>query len=322
VAISFGQYTTNRVLVAYRLDTLDWQFTNISTNASHQLISPTTPGFNLSTFPLRTFELRVTNYAYGVQISNIHLARNARLVKSQAYSRSVEVIGDSLTAGQYATYEGLSSWAWALCQSLGTEFSITAYPGNCLVDKECWGNARGQSYQWFQTSDTSWRSAQLYNKSPEPWNFTTHQPADLVIIHLGTNDNNTHNNISSFAFKTTYIDFAKKIHSIWPKSQIILVSLFNGFYQDGADWCQSGVMIDEIKQVYETLKKEGWVHYFDTRGILAHNDIGPQWHYTDVGNAKLAAAMVQYIKMKFGWEVEGAGPEILHGMLVVSLYLI
>ncbi|KAF2430388.1 acetylxylan esterase [Tothia fuscella] len=315
VAITFGQHTIAKVLVGYRLDTQDWQFTNLTTSGVHQFISPKTPGFNLSTAPSRNFELRVTNWGYGVQISGIHLAAGARLLKAPTYTRNIEIIGDSLSSGQYASYEGLSSWPWALCNALGTEFTVSAYPGNCLVDTECWGNLRGQSYQWFQTQDTGWRSTQLYGKNPEPWNFTAHPAADLVIIHLGTNDNNTHNNVSSATYLKTYIEFARKVHDVWPKSQIILVSLFNSFWQDGADYRQSGIMVDEIKQVFDTLKGEGWIHYFDTRGILAHNDIGPQWHYTDIGNVKLASALMQYIRMKFGWEVEGAGPEILHDTL-------
>ncbi|OCK84725.1 hypothetical protein K432DRAFT_458639 [Lepidopterella palustris CBS 459.81] len=49
------------------------------------------------------------------------------------------MIGDSLTAGEYTTYKGLSSYAWGL----GTvEFSIAAYPSVCLIGMPCWGNPR------------------------------------------------------------------------------------------------------------------------------------------------------------------------------------
>lgn len=261
----------------------------------------------------------MTNWAYGVQISKIHLAPDAKLEKLPNYSRTIEIIGDSLSAGQYASYEGLSSWAWSLCAGLGTEFSISAYPGNCLVDTECWGNKHGQYYQWFQTQDTSGRSTQLYGSAPEPWNFTKHPAADIVIIHLGTNDNNTANNVAAEKFFTTYVDFVQKIHATWPQSQIILVSLFNGFYQDGSNWRQNGAFVDEIRRVYETLKGESWIHYFNTSGLLAHNDIGPQYHYTDVGHVKLGTHLMQYIKIKFGWEIQVAGPEVLHGL---SPYLV
>jgi hypothetical protein len=156
-------------------------------------------------------------------------------------------------------------------------------------------------------------------KEPELWDFAAHPSADIVIIHLGTNDDNKHNNVTAETFYKTYVDFVEKVHNVWPKSQLILVSLNNGFWQDGSRWRQSPASLDvEIKRVYDFHKAKGWIHYFDTKGLLAHNDIGPQWHYTDVGNVKLASHLMQFIKLKFGWEVEGAGPEVLHGMSLSS----
>jgi len=95
-------------------------------------------------------------------------------------------IGDSLSAGQYATYEGISSYSWGLGEGFGDiEFSITAYPGICLHDARCYGNLRGQAYQWLQTSDTSGRAIEIWGDNPEPWDFAAHQPADIVVINLG-----------------------------------------------------------------------------------------------------------------------------------------
>jgi len=56
-------------------------------------------------------------------------------------------------------------------------------------------------------------------------------------------------------------------------------------------------------------KTEAFVHYFNTTGILQHNDIGPQWHPTDVGAVKIASHLIQYIRMTFGWELRATGPE-------------
>lgn len=43
-----------------------------------------------------------------------------------------------------------------------TEFSVTAYPGICVADQDCWGNPRGQVHQWFYTSDTSYRASVVH----------------------------------------------------------------------------------------------------------------------------------------------------------------
>lgn len=167
VAISFGRYTSPGVLLAYRLDGQDWMLTNVTANSTHLLITPQTPGYNLTYSSVRTLEFRVTNWAYGVQVTGVHLAGGrAGLVKVPDYSRRMEIIGDSLSSGYTDTLEGISSYAWGLAYGFGdTEFAITALPGICVTDKLCFGNPRGQSYQWDKTVDTSSRAVALYGDS-------------------------------------------------------------------------------------------------------------------------------------------------------------
>lgn len=270
MAITFGQHTTPKVLIGYSIDGLDWTFANVSAG-THELITASTPGINNSSNPSRTFELRVSNWAYGVQLSAVHLAANGKLIKIPSYSRSIEIIGDSLSAGQYNTYEAMSSWSWSLGKGLGgTEFSISAAPGICLVDTDCWGNPRGQAFQWFQTQDTTWRARQMYGDKPEKWEFAARPAADLVLINIGTNDQN---NISKALFQKTYINFVGKVHDVWPKANIILMSLTNGHSRVGAEWRQNSFYKEEILAVHEKYKSQGFVHYFDTKGIMSHDDI-------------------------------------------------
>jgi hypothetical protein len=145
VALSFGAHTSEGVLLAYRLDGQDWTLTNVTANTTQLLIEPSTPGYNLtSASAVKTLEVRITNWAYGVQLSGVHLSgrNNATLVKIPDYTRTMEFIGDSLSAGQYATLEGISSNPWALMYGLGNvEFSISAYPGICLHDSRCYGKS-------------------------------------------------------------------------------------------------------------------------------------------------------------------------------------
>ncbi|KAG8623112.1 hypothetical protein KVT40_008088 [Elsinoe batatas] len=294
LALSFGRYTSPGVLVAYRIGDLDWQFSNVTANATYQFVSPATYGVNL-TAPGQTltFELRVTNWAYGVQLDGISISNDASLIKVPDFARRLEIIGDSLTAGQYQTYEGVSSWAWGLSEGLGqTEYTISAYPGICLTDKNCWGNPHGQTYQWFHTSDTSYRASQIWGDSPEEWDFASHPAADIVLINIGTNDNNTANNVSSSEFLSSYIQLIDGIHATWPDAQVV-----------------------EIQAVGEHYKDAGFVHLFDTKGILNHNDVGPQYHPTDFGAAKVAMHLMQYLKIKFGWEFLNTGRQVQSGTL-------
>lgn len=145
-------------------------------------------------------------------------------MKIPDFARTIEIIGDSLSAGQYATYEGLSSYSYGLGAALGnTEYSITAYPGICLFDKQCYGNLRGQSYQWFHTSDTSGRAIDIWGDEPEVWDFSKRKAADVVVVNLGTNDAATVNNVTGEELVEAYVSFVEGIRGVWPGAEIILV---------------------------------------------------------------------------------------------------
>ncbi|KAK2040317.1 GDSL-like Lipase/Acylhydrolase [Colletotrichum somersetense] len=403
VAVTFGPHTTTGTLVAYRIAGLDWMHTNVTAGATHLFVSPeTTPGVGL-TGPVSpvTFEMRVTNWAYGVQVDRVHVAAaGGGLVAVPDYPRRVEFIGDSLSAGMYATYEAMAGFAYGVGAGLGnTEYSITAYPGICVADQECWGNPRGQSHQWFYTSDTGGRAAEVWggtccsrrqayvppelqqqqqqqqqwtgltysNRSlapddhrrepetasssgtggltaacaddPEPWDFSRNPPADLVVINLGTNDANAANGVSKAAYVHHYKKLIQGIHGKWPEAQVIIMQMWQGFYQDGNTYGQNIDLRDEVYSVYEYFNSEAYlgspttwdavtdttgrasaparpfVHFFNTTGILQHNDIGGQWHPTDVGHIKVASHLIQYITLKLGWPLFATGPEVYHETL-------
>lgn len=73
----------------------------------------------------QTFELRVTNWGYGVQIQNV-LVNGGQLIKIPDYTRRMELIGDSLSAGQYRTLEGISSYTFGLAVCLQMIFQDIA----------------------------------------------------------------------------------------------------------------------------------------------------------------------------------------------------
>lgn len=322
VAINFGNYTSAGVLIAYRLDGQDWMLTNVTANSTSLLVTPQTTGYNLTTpaSAVQTLEVRVTNWAYGVQIAGVAVSGGAaKLVQLPNYTRTMELIGDSLSAGQYATLEGIASYSWGLMYGLGNvDFSVTAYPGICLTDTDCWGNLHGQTYQWYKTVDTSYRAVELYGDNPPNWDFAAHPAADITLINLGTNDNNTANNVTNQQFYNSYIELISGIHKVWPKTQIIVISLWIGFGPAGNTYAQDAGFVTEIEEVVNYFNQnctEPFVHYFNTTGILQHNDIGPLYHPTDVGHVKLASHLMQYIKLKFGWMLEHSGPEVQHDTL-------
>lgn len=145
------------------------------------------------------------------------------------------------------------------------------------------------------------------------------------MINLGTNDNNTANNVTNADFYTSYLRLINHIHTRWPTTQIIVMSLWIGFAQVGPTWTQQQGFVDEIQNAVRhfnngTLNQRGecaacFVYYFNSTGILQHNDLGPLYHPTDVGHVKLASQLMMYIKLVFGWTLEQTGPEVQHETL-------
>ena len=112
-------------------------------------------------------------------------------------------------------------------------------------------------------------------------------------------------------------------------------SLWLGFYQSGNTYLPNSPkgFVKEIQDVvkgfntdeylndpviYDGVTKKSsrtgkkakpFAYLFDTTGIMQHNDIGPQWHPTDVGQIKVASHLLQYIKLTFGWQLQATGPE-------------
>jgi len=118
--------------------------------------------------------------------------------------------------------------------------------------------------------DTTWRARQLYGNEPEIWDFAASPPADLVLLNIRTKD---HKNGSATLFRQTYDSFVGKIHGVWLKANIVLMSLTNAHRQKQGSWVQNSFFKDDILAVYNKYKSEDFVHYFDTKGIMQHNDI-------------------------------------------------
>jgi hypothetical protein len=45
---------------------------------------------------------------------------------------------------------------------------------------------------------------------------------------------------------------------------------------------------------------------------MQHNDQSPVYHPTDAGHIKVASHLMQFIKLKFDWDLYATGPEVFH----------
>ncbi|KAJ6261025.1 hypothetical protein Dda_3690 [Drechslerella dactyloides] len=308
VAITFGENTSNNVLLSWRVSGLPWNFANVTANRSYQFVSETTQGLQAGQETI--FEFHVTNWALGVQMKAVHVAAGFAISSVPNYSRKIEMIGDSLTVGYTGTYEAMSGIGWSLCEGLGNvEYSLVAY-------KLCYGSTRGQLFQWQQASDSGVRAQQVYGSNPAPWNFTTTQPADLVIINLGTNDINYKQGTTAVpesTFQQNYIQLINDVRSKYPRAQIIAVQFWNGYTRSGNTYRQNPNRYQTAIQNAVNYFRNGGnnnVYYFDTTGILQFGDINPKGHPTDVGYIKIAAHLMQFISIRLGWSLGNTGQEV------------
>ncbi|KAK3901177.1 hypothetical protein C8A05DRAFT_35134, partial [Staphylotrichum tortipilum] len=119
------------------------------------------------------------------------------------------------------------------------------------TDQDCWVNPRGQLHQWFYTSDTSYRAS--VGDNPEPWDFSKHPAADLVVIRIGTNENNKANNVSTAAYVDALTKIIQGVHGKWPKAQVIVMSLWLGFYQSGNTYLPNAPE-GWVKEIYDLVQ--------------------------------------------------------------------
>lgn len=315
LAVTFGEHTSDGVLVAYRVGSLDWQFSNVTADTTYQFVTPDTLE-GIDAGDTNVFELRVTNWGLGVQIAGVAVPQNASLSKPPRFDKRVEIIGGSLASGQFATYEALSGWAYLFAEGLGNaEYTITAYPGVCLADMKCYGGGvHGMPWFWHRASDPGVRAQAMYGKDPEKFDVKGDQPADLVIIQMGGNDHRKPNEISGDDYFHDYVRLVDDIHHTWPKATIVLMSQWGEWTLEGTQYVPSTLYYDETKRVHDQFKEHAYVRYFETRGILQHNDIDPKNHPTDVGHVKIASHLLQWTRIMMRWDLEPTG-EVGHGML-------
>ncbi len=67
------------------------------------------------------------------------------------------------------------------------------------------------------------RASRLVVDNPEPWDFSKHPAADLVVINIGTNDHNAHNNVSTAAYIEALTKLIQGVHGKWPQAQVIVM---------------------------------------------------------------------------------------------------
>ena len=205
------------------------------------------------------------DYNYVFNFQGLILDAGAKTRNPKVSPVLIEYIGDSITCGYTDAQADVSGYGWVCSEALGTEHTQIAYPGITLVS----GYPKvGMDTQYFK------RQSPAYPASPG-WDFSKYTPK-IVVINLGTNDNNKA--VPDSILKRTYIAFLTGIRSKFPGAEIFVMRTFLGVKAvptlAAVTACNTG--------------GDNKVHYIDTNGWLTKSDYTDGLHPSINGNIKVA----------------------------------
>jgi lysophospholipase L1-like esterase len=119
------------------------------------------------------------------------------------------------------------------------------------------------------------------NNSPE-WDFSEASP-NLLVINLGTNDNNL--KVDTTLFKQTYTQFIRNLRFIHQNAVIMVLIPFNQVYKN---------QIEEL--VTKETERDKNLNFISTEGWLTASDFVDGTHPTDLGHQKISDKLTPIIK--------------------------
>ncbi|MEV0177054.1 GDSL-type esterase/lipase family protein [Streptomyces sp. NPDC050803] len=223
-----------------------------------------------------THTLRVSYRSADVVFQGLVLDDGAATVASQAPTKLVEFVGDSITAGALTDRLALDSYGWRLGEQLGTAHTRIARSGYCLV---AYTGCTGQSTQYFKQDSLS----------TIDWDFSRYT-ADAVVINLGTNDFG--HGVPSATFQDAYTAFIADIRARFPGAAIFAMDTLKHRYtaETQAAVAAANAAGDEH------------VHFVDTTGWLvdgADYEDG-NGHPNESGNQKIADRLAPIVAPAIG----------------------
>jgi lysophospholipase L1-like esterase len=179
----------------------------------------------------------------------------------------IEYIGDSITAGYTDAQANVSDYAWVCSENIGTEHTQMAYPGICLVSG--YTTEPGLDVGYFRSQSPNYPSS-------ANWNFANYT-AKIVVINLGTNDNNKA--VPDATFQSSYTTFLSNIRAKYPNAEIFALRTFANLKATPTqNAVNARVTAGDTK-----------VHYINTNGWLAPgSDFTDGLHPSVSGHIKVA----------------------------------
>jgi lysophospholipase L1-like esterase len=227
---------------------------------------------NLTPAPLAngTHTVRVAqgkDYDYVFNFQGLILDAGATTLAPPVGIDLIEWIGDSITAGYTDPQANVNDYAWVCSEAMGTEHTQIAYPGICLTSG--FTTNPGMDVGYFKLQSPN-------NPSSPPWDFTKYTPR-LVVINLGTNDNNKA--VPAATFQSTMTTFLANVRVKFPDAEIFVIECF-----------KSGIMSAPTIAAVKARQAagDGKVIYIETTNWLTTADYTDGLHPSVAGHIKAA----------------------------------
>lgn len=178
----------------------------------------------------------------------------------------IEWIGDSITSGYTDEQANVSGYPWVCSEMMGTEHTQISYPGVTLVSG--YTTNPGMDVQYFKLQSPA------YPSSPN-WDFARYTPK-LVVINLGTNDNNKR--VPDNELQSGYTTFLANIRSKFPNAEIFVMRTSLGV--------KATPTLAAVNA--RIAAGDNKLHYIDTNGWLTTADYTDGLHPSVAGNIKAA----------------------------------
>ncbi len=208
------------------------------------------------------------SYRGDLVFQGVTLDAGARTVAATVPSRTIEFIGDSITAGEKASKMAVTSYGWLTGEKLGAAQVQVARASVCLYPAS---GCIGLRDRYLKTTVDA--------NSPD-WDFSRYQASD-VLINLGTNDRG--HAVSSAQFQSAYVTLMQRIRAKYPNATIHAMETFHKLY------------VNETKAAVAARNAAGdsKVRFINTEGwINLSTDTADGTHPNDAGHQKIANRLV------------------------------
>ena len=248
-----------------------------------------------------------------VGINKIKVTSRGDITPLPEKDLKIEFIGDSITCGIgvddphvdgvycTASCNATKTYAYKLATDFDADYSFFAYSGyGCLSG--CNGSTSLDTKQTIPPIYSTYgRSmgylAEMQNPEELKYDFSKWQP-DLVIINLGTNDNNyTKSNAEKREqFTECYLQFIKTIKSNYKNAKVLCVLGLGG--------ANLYTPIKNAVEQYNAETKKDDVNYLKLSPIQEGDGEGVQHHPLEITHARAAGEIEKKLNEWLGWKTK------------------